>query len=185
MKIYTKTGDQGDTGLISGGRVSKDHVAIEVCGSLDETNSAIGLACSHGLPVSVDSTLQNVQQDLFLIGSSVANCENKAQNGPIRISAERNRELEESIDQLTDELPPLDAFILPRGDASAASLHFARTVCRRAERALVRLINTGFSDAELATELIYLNRLSDYLFVAARWTNRQHGVVETKWLPKT
>ena len=78
MKIYTKTGDQGDTGLISGGRVTKDHVAIEVCGSLDETNSAIGLACSHGLPVSVDSTLKNVQQDLFLIGSSVANCENKA-----------------------------------------------------------------------------------------------------------
>ena len=185
MKIYTKSGDQGDTGLISGVRVSKDHVAIEVCGSLDETNSAIGLACSHGLPVSVDLTLKNVQQDLFLIGSSVANCGNKAKNGPLRISAEKTTELEESIDQLVVGLPPLDAFILPRGDASAAMLHFARTVCRRAERALVRLINTGFSDAELTTELIYLNRLSDYLFVAARWTNQQHGVVETKWLPKT
>ncbi|MCH2182288.1 MAG: cob(I)yrinic acid a,c-diamide adenosyltransferase [Mariniblastus sp.] len=185
MKIYTKTGDQGDTGLISGTRVAKDHVAIEVCGSLDEANSAIGVACSHTLPELVGVALKDVQQDLFLVGSTVANCGNQGKDLPVRLATGRTGELESMIDRLVAELPPLDAFVLPGGDRGAAALHFARTVCRRAERSLVELIHTDFVVASLNSELKYLNRLSDYLFVAARYTNQQHGVAETKWLPKS
>ncbi len=183
MKIYTKTGDRGDTGLISGTRVTKAHVAIEVCGSLDEANSAIGMACSHALPEAVDLELQQVQQDLFLVGSTVANCGNQGKELPVRLAAERTGELEAMIDRLVADLPRLDAFILPGGDRGAATLHFARTVCRRAERCLVQLMQTEFAVAPLETELKYLNRLSDFLFVAARYTNHQRDVAETKWLP--
>jgi len=185
MKIYTKTGDQGDTGLISGARVAKDHVAIQVGGSLDETNSAIGVACSHTLPEPVDLTLKDVQQDLFLIGSTVNNCGNRGDDLPVRLPAGRTAELESMIDRLVAELPPLDAFVLPRGDQGAAALHFARTVCRRAERCLVQLMQSDFAATPLHSELKYLNRLSDYLFVAARYTNQQQGVAETKWLPNS
>jgi len=183
MKIYTKTGDRGDTGLISSTRVPKNHVAIEVCGSLDEANSAIGMACSHALPEAVGLALQEVQQDLFLIGSTVANCGNQAKDLPVHLAAERTGELEAIIDRLVADVPPLDAFILPGGDQGAAVLHFARTVCRRAERCLVQLMQSEFAVAPLESELKYLNRLSDFLFVAARYTNHQRGVAETKWLP--
>ena len=184
MKIYTKTGDQGDTGLSVGPRVMKDHVAIELCGGLDETNSAIGLACSCGLPETINTTLQNVQNELFSLGCSIANCASETTDSANRIVAQNIKTLEDAIDRLDEELPALSAFILPGGDRGAATLHFARTICRRAERVMVRLIQDDYSKMDLTTELIYLNRLSDYLFVAARWTNHKHGVVETKWLSK-
>ena len=184
MKIYTKTGDRGDTGLIGGARVTKDHFAIEVCGCLDETNSVIGVACSFELPDLLQTSLEITQQDLFVIGSSVAGCGSASRAGSVLISQARILELEQGVDHFVEELPAMNAFILPGGSTSAATLHLARTVCRRAERALVRLINSDFPKCELTTELVYLNRLSDYLFVAARWANHQQGFEETKWLPE-
>ena len=183
MKIYTKTGDRGDTGLIGGARVTKDHFAIEVCGCLDETNSVIGVACSFELPDLLEADLKKAQQDLFVIGSSVAGCGSDSRTKKVLISEERVLELEQGLDRFVEELPAMNAFILPGGSTSGATLHLARTVCRRAERALVRLMNSDFPKCELTTELIYLNRLSDYLFVAARWANQQEGFAETKWLP--
>lgn len=179
MKIYTKTGDQGETGLLGGVRVAKSHLAVATCGSLDETNSLIGLARSHGLLPSVDVQLTQIQHDLFDLGSRVADCMAKSQRPP-EFPASRAGELESWIDAADEVLPPLAAFILPSGGTSGSTLHLARSVCRRAERELVSLIESGV-DRPLADELIYLNRLGDYLFVVARLVNQQAAVPETTW----
>ncbi len=139
MKIYTKTGDTGESGLPGGGRVSKDAAVMEVCGSADELNTAIGLARSAGLPHDVDALLDRVQSQLFDLGAEAARL-GAASNAAPHIDVSDVRALEEAIDQFDAELPPLRNFILPGGTAAAAALHFARAVCRRAERALVGLM---------------------------------------------
>lgn len=183
MKIYTKTGDQGDTGLLGGGRVAKDHLAIEVCGGLDETNSCIGLARSLSPGEQVDSLLAAIQNDLFVLGSLVAGCMSKSDRA-IELEEQRTLWLEESIDTLDGSLPAMDAFVLPGGHLAAAQLHVARSVCRRTERNLVSLISQSISQVELQPLLVYLNRLGDLLFVVARAINQSHQIQDVKWLPR-
>jgi cob(I)alamin adenosyltransferase len=179
MKIYTKTGDQGETGLLGGIRVSKSHLAIRVCGSLDETNSFIGLARTELNVPPVESLLIQIQHDLFDLGSRVAACLGKTNQLP-EFPAERARELEAFIDRFDEELPTLKAFILPSGSRAGSTLHLARSVCRRAERELVELIESGL-EPDLADELVYVNRLGDLLFVLARYVNQLNASPETEW----
>lgn len=179
MKIYTKTGDQGETGLLGGVRVSKTHLAIRVCGSLDETNSLIGLARSESISVQVDQILTQIQHDLFDLGSHVAACMGRS-NRPPEFPALRATELEALIDMIEGELAPLTSFILPSGSRAGSTLHLARSVCRRTERELVGLIDSGL-EVELAIELVYLNRLGDLLFVLARHVNKLNDSPETEW----
>lgn len=178
MKIYTKTGDDGQTGLPGGSRVPKDAAVTEVCGSVDELNTAIGLARAASVPGDVDALLDVIQSKLFDLGAEVARL-GKASGSSPTIGAADVRSLEEAIDRFDAELPPLMNFILPGGTPAAAQLHFARAVCRRAERRLVGLMRDC---PRLSPELlVYLNRLSDLLFVLARLTNIRAGRTETIW----
>ena len=178
MKIYTKTGDQGETGLLGGIRVSKSSLAIAVCGSLDEANSFVGLARAVSLPQDVDELLGRIQNDLFDLGSRVAACmtdSNRAADFP----SDRIVELESAIDQFDAELPPLTCFVLPGGSKAASLLHVARSVVRRSERELVGLKENVESD--LSLELVFLNRLGDLLFILARLMNVRTECPETLW----
>ncbi len=183
MKIYTKTGDEGETGLPGGGRVPKDATVTEVCGTVDELNTALGLARAALVPDDVDRLLDRIQSQLFDLGAEVARLGAETNSGPKywvpRINAAEVRALEEAIDHFDAELPPLRNFILPGGTPAAAVLHFARAVCRRAERWLVGLMRES---PQLSPEiLVYLNRLSDLLFVLARLVNVRAGQPETIW----
>lgn len=181
MKIYTKTGDSGTTGLFGGARVDKDDVRVEAYGTVDETNAAIGAARAAGLPEAMDSLLRAVQADLFVIGSELACVPGKEDKLRMRLVSEHDAtRLEGAIDAAEEGLPPLTHFVLPAGTAGAAALHLARTICRRAER---RVLAAG-KRAPVRTELtIYLNRLSDLLFVLARRANHDAGVADQPWLP--
>ena len=172
MKIYTRTGDRGETSLFGGSRVAKDDPRIEAYGSIDELNSTIGVARATWASSPIDKQLETIQSDLFDIGARLAAPGNDRFAG---VNPQRITELERAIDAMESELQPLTSFIIPGGSPAAAQLHVARTVCRRAERRVVALEN------ETAT-VTYLNRLSDYLFVAARYANRGHGVPDTPWL---
>lgn len=181
MKIYTKTGDSGDTGLFGGGRVPKDDTRVEAYGDVDELNAVVGFASSIEPLPRVDNLLAPIQQDLFAIGALLAT-PNRAKMeqhlGKAKIDDARIGDLEREIDACEAELEPLKAFILPAGTAKATALHMARTVCRRAERRVVHLQRT----AELpGIVVIYLNRLSDLLFMLARVANRKAGVDEVPW----
>jgi len=186
MKIYTRTGDKGATGLIGGARVSKSNFVISVCGDVDETNCHLGCAMSLASDEPslepVRSQLIRIQSDLFDLGSRVAssNSEN-SKSVSIPVTDEHIATLESWIDQHQEKLEPLKTFILPGGSAVAAQLHLARAVCRRSERSLVSLIESGLA-ADLSQELIYLNRLGDLLFVLARMANQLVGQQETPWL---
>jgi cob(I)alamin adenosyltransferase len=181
VKIYTKTGDLGDTGLFGGGRVPKDDPRVEAYGDVDELNAVIGMARAVELMPRVDELLVPVQRDLFAIGALLAtpDREKMAQHlQKARIDERRIAELEQAIDDAEAELEPLRAFILPGGTPKAAALHVARTVCRRAERHVVRLQHA----VELpGLAVIYLNRLSDLLFTLARLANRRAGAGEVTW----
>lgn len=185
MKIYTKTGDQGETGLLGGVRVSKTHPAVRATGSVDETNSLIGVVRGHGVETDVDKVLMQIQHDLFDLGSRIAACLSET-NRAAAFPAERALELERLIDRFQDQLPPLTAFILPSGSLAGSALHLGRSVCRRAECELVALLESGEFEADpalpLQDELIYLNRLSDLLFVLARFVNQQKRQPETLWV---
>ena len=181
MKIYTKTGDTGDTGLFGGGRVPKDDIRVEAYGDVDELNAVLGMArCIEVMP-RIDEVLVPIQRDLFAIGALLAtpDREKMAQHlQKARIDEERIAELEHAIDDGELELEPLRAFIIPGGCPKAAALHVARTVCRRAERHVVRLQH----EVELpALAVIYLNRLSDLLFTLARVANHRTGAGEVTW----
>ena len=186
MKIYTKTGDKGETSLYGGTRVSKAAARVESYGTLDELNAFIGLAKAEISDEKVSSQLQKIQFDLFTVGSEAATPTDKLilANGKNRldlmISEEEISELEHWMDDLDGELEPLQFFILPSGGKAAATVHVCRTVCRRAERAMVFLNETE----EVRPELIkYLNRLSDYLFILARYISKISGEKEDYWNP--
>jgi cob(I)alamin adenosyltransferase len=175
MKIYTRTGDHGETSLFGGMRVPKNDARIEAYGTVDELNSLLGVARAASLPHDIDGVLHQVQIDLFEIGAHLASPGTSRFPG---VDASRIAELETAIDAMERELAPLTSFILPAGAASAAQLHVARTVCRRAERCVVAL-----HDESAATQstIAYLNRLSDYLFVAARFANLRAGQSDVPW----
>jgi cob(I)alamin adenosyltransferase len=186
VKIYTRGGDAGQTGLFGGARVAKDDPRVQAYGAVDELNAALGLV------VALDETgileraaLIALQEDMFAIGArlAAADPERALRKGTIpELPAARITVLESWIDELTEELPPLDAFILPGGSPLAAQLQVARTVCRRAERAIVGLVD---EHADLAGVILpYMNRLSDLLFTLARAANHQAGVSETTWPPR-
>jgi cob(I)alamin adenosyltransferase len=178
MKIYTKTGDDGQTGLPGGRRVPKDAAVTEVCGTIDELNTAIGMARAGGVPEDVDVLLNSLQSELFTLGAEIARQGATSVSTP-QIDSSNTLALEAAIDRFETVLPPLRNFILPGGTVTAAQLHFARAVCRRAERRLVALMREcpGLSDEIL----IYLNRLGDLLFVVARLVNLRAGQPETIW----
>jgi cob(I)alamin adenosyltransferase len=179
MKIYTKTGDDGTTGLIGGSRVRKSDARIDCCGTVDELNAALGLAAVAAPGAELHERLRAVQADLFLIGAHLATPEtsNKAASLP-PLDESIVARLEMQIDSAEEALPPLRNFILPGGTESAARLHVARAVCRRAERLLV---DFAMDRPVPAITLTYLNRLSDWLFVQARWANRHAGVDDVLW----
>lgn len=182
MKIYTRTGDSGETGLLGGKRVPKDHPRIEAVGAVDELNAQIGVVRSQIAPDSVtlaeiSSLLGDIQHQLFDCGAELASPDGTRQSA-LMISADCIAELEGSIDRFEETLPPLTEFILPGGSPAAAQLHVARSTSRRAERRLVAL---GQSE-QVRPELIqYLNRLSDLLFVLARAANQAAGVGDVTW----
>lgn len=179
MKIYTKTGDQGQTGLFGGPRVAKCDLRIDAYGQVDELNAVLGQARCQPLPPPLDQTLQRVQHELFAVGAELAS-PNPQRHGLVLLGPAAIQRLEAEIDQLDETLPPLKQFILPSGCQAAAMLHVARAVCRRAERAVVALANSP--GTKLSPHLLaYLNRLGDYLFVAARYANLQAGVAEVAW----
>jgi len=170
-RIYTRTGDDGTTGLIGGKRVSKDSPSIEACGSLDELNALLGVVRSHSLPDGIDGILQRIQDRLFIIGAELATPEGvKPRNQGL--SNEEVRILESHIDEFEAKLPPLRQFILPCGASAAAKLHLVRAVTRRAERYCVSLSRLEKVNPQI---LRYLNRLSDLCFVLARYVNQQQS----------
>jgi cob(I)alamin adenosyltransferase len=183
MKIYTKTGDTGDTGLFGGGRVPKSHPRVEAYGDVDELNATIGVARAAGPPPDpqIDALLVRVQQDLFAIGALLATPDRERMRihlDKAKIDHERVAELERAIDAADTELEPLRAFILPGGSPKAAALHVARTVCRRAERRIVDIAD----EMEIPPlVIVYLNRLSDLLFTLARLANKRASAPETAW----
>jgi cob(I)alamin adenosyltransferase len=178
MKIYTRTGDDGTTGLFAGGRVKKTHLRVEAYGTVDELNSVLGLARALGPTRSVDADLEQVQNTLFHLGADLATPLEADAAWVVRVTGEQVAWLESSIDQMTERLPALKNFVLPGGTPAAAQIHVGRTVCRRAERLAVAL-----SEAESVNPqaLVYLNRLSDWLFTLARFENLQSGADETVW----
>ena len=182
MKIYTKTGDTGETGLYGGIRVSKDSMRIEACGTVDELNACIGLVRSQSPDAEVDAILHRIQNELFDIGADLATLETHPKAANLRIPPTLTPELEKEIDRYEDQLPALKNFILPGGSACGATIHLARTVCRRAERCVVRLAETETANPEVR---IYLNRLSDLLFVLARTVNHRSDEPEPLWESQT
>lgn len=173
-KIYTRTGDKGDTGLVGGQRVSKDSPRIWACGTVDELNSAIGLARAFKPDKKTDRVLAGIQNDLFNLGAELATPGQPASC----IEQRRIVALEKLMDELNAKLGPLREFILPGGTPLAAQLHVARTICRRAERFCVRLAR----DEQIGEFVVpYLNRLSDALFVLARWVNKKQKAKEVFW----
>ncbi len=180
MKIYTKQGDDGGTGLVGGQRVSKDDARIEAYGTLDELSASLGWAQSLSREMAMDELIQSIQNDLFLIGSQLATPD-PSQSPAGAIDAADVERLERAIDHWDGPLPPLRNFILPGGTPAAAALHVTRVVCRRAERRVVTLA----AHAAVAAQIIpYLNRLSDLLFVLARNANAKAQVSDILWQPR-
>lgn len=190
MKIYTRTGDTGKTGLFGGPRVSKHHIRIESYGTVDELNAVLGMVMASGRSLDSDAltnhalgavlaTVDRVQRELFIIGADLAT-PSDARAATVRVTEEHVQTLETEIDALVTRLPELKRFILPGGSMMAAHLHLARTVCRRAERLVVALAEQ--EDINEHT-IVYLNRLSDWLFTATRAVNLALGVPENEWLP--
>ncbi len=181
MKLYTKTGDGGDTGLFGGGRVPKDHPRVQAYGAVDELNAAIGLARALDPQEFADLLLQGVQRDLFAVGGQLASPDPGKVAQALRkavVGDERVVALEQAIDANESALPSLTGFILPGGTPKASALHLARTVCRRAERGVVTLSAQAPVPPVI---LAYLNRLSDLLFVLARRANALAGAPDVVW----
>ena len=190
MKIYTKTGDDGSTGLFGGLRVQKDDLRVAAYGGVDELNSALGMARAAGpadqpeaVVAGLDELLSALQADLFVLGADLATPGDQKKEASYlpRMETSKVEELERHIDSFEEQLPALKNFILPSGSSLGSALHFARTVCRSAERAAVTLAR---SQEIGQAPLQYLNRLADLLFVLARYANQKAGKPETEWAPK-
>ena len=187
-RIYTRTGDDGTTALVGGERVAKDDLRIEAYGTVDELNATLGMALERNRATATDlvaqeqlaTLLTQVQQDLFNLGSSLATKMESRWPGQPIIVAEDVTRLEQALDEMNAALPKLKSFILPGGGPVGATLHLSRTVCRRAERCVVRLAAV---EAVEDADLHYLNRLSDLLFVASRWVAQRHDEPEILWQP--
>lgn len=186
-KVYTRVGDKGSTSLVGGRKVSKGESRIEAYGTVDELNAIIGLArtfngrseAEKNVVERVNELLEFIQNDLFHLGADLATLPDDRWEGMTLISTDDITRLEKWIDDLNADLPPLKEFILPGGGPVGAFLHQARTVCRRAERELVRL--SGDAPESIENTLPYLNRLSDFLFVLGRWAAAKHGEAEYLW----
>lgn len=186
-KIYTRSGDGGLTALGTGERVSKASLRIEAYGTVDETNTVIGLVRLHISDpklAKLDAMLARIQNELFDLGADlcVPDRGKKPEHEPLRMTAELATRLEKEIDTLNADLAPLRSFVLPGGHAAAAFLHQARTICRRAERLMVALRQQD-NEPVSAAALAYVNRLSDFLFVASRWANHVSGTGDVLWEP--
>lgn len=181
MRIYTRTGDAGDTGLFSGRRVRKDALRVEAYGTVDELNNYIGLLRAEPIDDDVDELLSRIQRELFSLGADLATPagERRADTVP-RIGPAHVQSLEDAIDEIEGELPPLRSFILPGGTRAGALAHVARGVARRAERRIVTLADTEHVGPDT---LRYVNRLSDLLFVVARLVTRRAGADDVAWQP--
>jgi len=175
-KIYTKTGDDGTTGLIGGKRISKSSQRITTYGAIDELNSSIGIVLSSKLDNDIHDLLEKIQNDLFIVGADLANPDLKTSSN--RITEDMVKFLEMHIDKFEDELPPITYFILPGGDSDAAQVHLARAISRRAETHIVQLSER---EAINKTCQIYMNRLSDLLFVIARVINKRKMIKDVAW----
>jgi cob(I)alamin adenosyltransferase len=181
MKIYTRTGDEGTTGLYGGGRVLKNDLRIAACGAVDELNASLGVCRATDLPEDVVALLGRLQHEMFALGAELAS-PGGAAPGSILLSDADVADAEAAIDRFEAELPPLKTFVLPGGTAASAMLHVARAVCRRAEREVVALAQR---EAVRPVAIIYLNRVSDLLFVLARYANRFAGVDDVLWEKKS
>lgn len=179
MKIYTKTGDKGTTALFGGIRVSKDDGRVEANGDIDELNAILGVCLSDLHHDDIRDLLIRIQNDLFAAGAKLANPAKRKQKEKSQFTGDKVVYLEKSIDHFEEELNPMKNFILPGGNPSGARLHLSRTLCRRAERRIVRLMKTEKVDPPI---LVYLNRLSDLLFVLARVVNKREGVNDIPWV---
>jgi|SRR5688572_19368521 len=178
-KVYTRTGDDGTTSLGAGQRVPKDALRVETYGTVDELNSNVGVALAADLEPTVADALRRIQNDLFHLGSDLCVTEQDKTVRPVpRIEPRHVDALEDLIDRLSADLPPLENFVLPGGTPGAAQLHVARAVCRRAERLAVTLSR---SESVGGHVVVYLNRLSDLLFVMARWENRKKATPDVLW----
>lgn len=180
LKIYTKTGDEGTTSLLGGTRVSKSSLRIDAYGTIDTLNSYIGWACDYQEEEPVITFLRQIQEHLFTIGSSLATDPNKEVKMDLpHLKMEDIYQLEQAIDAINEQVPPLRSFILPGGHVAVSACHIARCSCREAERLIVALITND----ELVEPLVipYLNRLSDYLFMLARYTSMKLGIEEITW----
>jgi cob(I)alamin adenosyltransferase len=179
VKIYTKTGDTGETSLFDGTRVSKTDLRVTAYGEVDELQACLGVARAAGLPADLDEMCVTMQRDLFAVGARLADPSHKiaARVEKAVVADERIGRLEGWIDRLDAELPPLRHFILSGGTPAGAALHLARAVCRRAERAVLHI----GADAVEPVVLVYINRVSDLLFTMARAANHRAGVSETQW----
>lgn len=186
MKIYTKRGDAGQTDLFGGDRVGKDALRVAAYGDVDELNACVGVAAASGVDPALAEALQTIQSALFDLGSSLATPDpaHREKYGIAGVSPGDIEALETLIDRLEAGLEELKTFILPGGASSAAAFHVARTVCRRAERAVVRLAGEEGESVE-ETSLRYLNRLSDLLFVIARHENARQGVADVAWVGRS
>jgi cob(I)alamin adenosyltransferase len=183
MKIYTRTGDAGETGLLGGDRVAKDHPRVAAFGAVDELNAAVGWAAANVANAEIRGWLGLIQHDLFAIGAVLATPPPR-QGGRVpatlpALPVRRIAEMESWMDGADRELPPLRHFVLPGGARGGAALHMARTVCRRAERAVVQLSS---AEAVEGSVIAYLNRLSDLLFTLARLENHRAGIIDVEWL---
>ena len=183
--VYTKTGDQGETSLGSGERVSKCSQRIECIGNVDELNSHLGLISSQLRPLDIfgdlHQQLRRIQNECFNLGAELAMLANDENPSCPHIRLSNVKSLETEIDDMNASLPPLKSFVLPGGNTIASCFHIARTVCRRAERSYIRLSK---ENATRTTSMQYLNRLSDWLFVASRWAIKQLGDEEITWSPR-
>lgn len=179
MKIYTRKGDAGETALFGGSTTQKNNIRIHAYGTVDELNSTLGMVLSYSLSDTGNKILQQVQNDLFVVGATLATPDsNKSRIS--EVGQDDIDQLEQWIDQLDSNLDPLKSFILPGGSGAGSTLHFARTVCRRAERQTVELSQ---NETIPSNTIIYLNRLSDLLFVLARFENKEKNIEETPWIP--
>ncbi|RYD96829.1 MAG: cob(I)yrinic acid a,c-diamide adenosyltransferase [Sphingobacteriales bacterium] len=183
FRVYTKTGDKGTTGLIGGTRVAKDSLRIEAYGTVDELNSFLGLGTDQLADPAINGWILEIQDRLFTLGASLATDPEKAPKQKLPdLHPEDIEWLEQRIDEMDDKLPVMKSFILPGGSVAASTFHVARCVCRRAERLCVHLVNQEEFVAEVV--LKYLNRLSDFLFVLARYIVQQQGAKEIPWRPR-